>query len=243
MKSTLLFLLILCCPLHAEFSLGMESSRIKRMRSGGTKQDGFLNGVRLSYDYFNRLYLGADYFRGSSRLDGHTGRNRQITSILTDRTYEGRVGYCFLDGGHFFSFFSGYGKFHEVNDFYPPTPVPFTFINTYSYIPVGFLSGVYLTSLVSMGFNFKVMFMRDAKSTVSDDPGRADVVLNMNEEINVRIETPFMLFPEHTRMNIRFSFVPFYEFRHYGGREGYPFNYIDTKYNLLGARVALVANF
>ncbi len=229
--------------LHAQFSVGMESAHIKRMRDGGTQQNGRIDGIRLSYNRLQRFYFGGDYFYGSAKLIGHTGSQRPISSILTDKVYEGRVGCSFSDKNHFFFLFSGYGYYHEVNDFFPPTPIPFKFTDTFNYIPVGFLSGVYSSSLLSMGFSFKMMFMQKAQTKISDDPAHDDVVLKMNEEINVRIELPLVLSPSCTRMNLRFSLTPFYEFRHYGGREDYPSDYLDTKFILLGARIALVANF
>lgn len=213
------------------------------MRDGGTQQNGQMNGVHLSYEHLKHLYLGADYFNGRSKLNGHSGRQRAIFSVLTDEIYEGRIGYSFIDDSHLFALFTGYGYFHEENNFSSPTPIPTKCIDTYKYIPLGFLSGVYFSSLVSMGVNFKMMFMQNAQSRITNDPFREDITLNMNEEINVRVEVPMNFSPQTTRLNLNFSLIPFYEFRHYGGREGDPFNYVDTKFTLLGARVALVAGF
>lgn len=243
MKLLLIFLSVLQSTLLGQFYVGMETAHIKRMRDGGTQQNGRMDGVRICYDRLKRFYLGAEYFYGSANLPGHSGGQAPIFSVLTDESYEGRIGYSFLAPGHFFSLFTGYGYFHEINDFFPPTALPLKFTNTFNYIPVGFLSGVYLSSLLSMGFNFKIMFMQNAKTEVTNDPFRADSTLYMQEEINVRLELPFIFSPPNTRLRLQFGVTPFYEYRHYGGRAGYPNNYLDTKFNLLGARFALVANY
>lgn len=244
MKLTLTLIALLGnFSLHALFSVGIETSHMKRMRNGGAQQNGRMNGVHLSYEHLEQLYLGANYFNGRSKLKGHSGRQRAIASILTDEIYEGRIGYSFISDSHLFALFTGYGYFYEVNDFNAPTPIQTKCIESYKYIPLGFLSGVYFSSLVSMGVNFKVMFMQNAESKITNDPFREDISLTMNEEINIRVEVPMKYSPQTTHLNLNFSLIPFYEFRHYGGREGDPFNYIDTKFTLLGARVALVAGF
>lgn len=213
------------------------------MRDGGTQQNGQFNGIRLTYDRIKPLYLGADYLNGVANLKGHSGAQRRIVSELTDQVYEGRIGYTFFEEDHFFSLFTGYGYFHEENDFRSPTPIPFKFTNTFNYIPVGFLSGVNFSTLLSMGVNFKMMFMQEAKTKVTEDPARENVIIQMNEEINVRVEVPLILSLPKARLGLRFGCIPFFEYRHYGGREGFPFNYVDTKYTQVGARLALLTRF
>ncbi len=229
-------------------AVGEEVYRMKRMRDGGTQQNGRVDGVRVSYDRIkkNAWYFGGDYFSSSGRLVGHSGAQRKILSTITDNIWEGRIGYTLKKDepySHFFSFFTGYGYFHEINDFHPPTPIPFKFVDSFTYIPIGFLSGVNFSALLSMGFNFKIMFMQNAECEVRDDPVRGDTTLQMNNETNYRVDIPLLFTPPCTRLQIAFACTPFLEFRHFGGREGFPFNYIDTKFNLLGARLSLVSRF
>ena len=192
------------------------------------------------------MYLGADYLYATGSLQGSTATGRVLKSILTDETLEGRVGYTFRQKdcrGSFISPFVGYGYFQEENAFYSPSPNPCKFTDTFHYAATGFLSGVNLSPLISMGINFKLRFMQGGESKVSDDPIYDTVFLKMHDEIHVRLDVPFMFSPCKTRYGFGLLFSPFYEYRHFGGREGFPFNYKDTKFYLYGAHFALTYRF
>ena len=232
-----------CLPFYA----GPEIYHIKRWRNGGTKQTGRMDGVRVGFDRIKRhgWYIGVDGFYSTGHLEGHNARGRTLDSDLTDIIFEGRVGFTLQDQTecqHTFTPFVGYGYFHEVNNFHSPSPIPYTFTDTFDYFTTGFLSGFNFTPLLSMGLNFKVKFMMSGRSKISDDPLYDDVKLRMNNEIQLRVDVP-LVFHCLPWKRVQAALVPFYEYRHLGGREGFPFDYIDTKFTLLGARLDLIYRF
>jgi hypothetical protein len=234
------------CPYLA--TAGLESYSFIRNREGGTHQAGWINGARITLDRLKGCswYLGADYLYASGRLNGETATGRLLKSQLTDQIVELRLGFTLqqkLPGSPFFTPFGGWGYFKEVNHFYPPSPLPCTFTDTFNYVAAGFLSGINFTPLLSMGINFKLRFMQNAKSKVSDDPLYDDVTLMMNDEMHVRLDIPFIYTPSNFWFSLGFLLAPFFEYRHFGGREGYPFNFKDTKFYLYGARFALTCRF
>ncbi|MCH9610413.1 MAG: hypothetical protein S4CHLAM81_12840 [Chlamydiales bacterium] len=224
--------------------VGPEVYYLRRQRAGGTKQTARMDGIFVDYDRLHRYswYFGGSYSYAQGRLKGHSGSQSDILSTLTDKLWELRFGYNFQrrgESGYFVAPYGGYGRFDEVNDFHPPTPLLFKFHNSFNFVSVGFLSGVNLSPLFSMWINFKMKFMLNGETKVTDDPVMGDSTLLMNNEVLARIEVPLIFSPPSVRMGLEFVMEPFYEFRHYGGREGFPFDYIDTKYNLYGANFAL----
>jgi hypothetical protein len=229
-------------------TVGPEIYRFIREREGGTHQEGQINGVRVAIDRMkcNGIYLGVDYLYAKGPLKGATATGRPLRSELTDQIVEGRLGLTLQQKyGRcpFITPYVGWGYFHEINDFFRPSPLPCKFTDTFNYIAAGFLSGVNFTPLLSMGINFKLRFMQEATSEVSDDPLFDDVTLSMKEEIHVRVEVPFAYTPCSSLFGTGFLLSPFFEFRHFGGREGFPFNFKDTKFYLYGARFALTYHF
>lgn len=243
MRILLVLLLIspFICEAYVDFYAGPEVYKVVRWRDGGTKQCGRSDGVRIGVDRIcNRgLYLGADAFYSQGLLKGHTGRGARLRSELTDTIVEGRIGYTIAQATprlHTMTFFAGYGYFYETNDFTPPSRLPVKFTNTFKYPVVGFLAGFNFTPMVSIGLNFKMKFMQDGQTKVSEDPLFPDVTLMMNDETQYRLEVPLSFFQCWRRCFV--ALIPFYEHRHFGGREGFPFDFIDTKFSLTGARFA-----
>lgn len=247
-------LLLLLAPLQTFadcgcfVTLGPEVYRFVRNREGGTHQEGRVDGVKIGFDRLkgNSFYLGADYLYARGDLKGETATGRPLQSELIDQVFEARLGFTFeqgLAGCHFITPFLGWGSFKEINQFFPPSPLPCTFTDTFTYCAVGFLSGVNFNALLSMGVNFKVYFMQKARSEVSDDPLFDHVNLMIKDEMNVRLDLPFFFYPSHTWLGMGFQLSPFFEYRHFGGREGFPFNFRDTKFYLYGAKFALIYGF
>lgn len=251
----LLFFLLfstLTCVAHAsctyQLYAGEESYYFWRQRDGGTKQSGRIDGVRVGIDRIKRYawYLGADYLYATGHLSGKTGKGSPQTSQLTDQIFEARLGYTLQKktcGNPFFTPFVGWGSFKEINDFKPPSPLPCKFTDTFNYYVAGFLSGKDIAPQLNMGINFKVKFMQDAKSKVSEDPVYDDVTLMIESETFYRLEVPFTYTPCGAFLGMGGQIAPFYEFRHFGGREGFPFNFRDTKFHLLGMRLSLIYSF
>ncbi|NGX61011.1 MAG: hypothetical protein K940chlam9_00489 [Chlamydiae bacterium] len=247
---TLQILLVLyCLPLSAfSISAGPEIFYMKRLREGGAHQDGRIDGVRLIAEHTTckGWYMGADYFYGRGDLSGKTGSGKKLASKVTDQIVELRLGrllQVYNPSCAYFLPFAGWGYFEEKNDFRSPSPIPFTFTDSYKYIVVGFLSGGNLSPLLSMGLDFKVRFMMDGEMKVTDDPQYEDFTLPLEKEIQVRIDLPFTCAFCFKGCPLPLQCTPFYEFRHFGGRIEYPFNIPDTKFHLWGGRVMLSYQF
>ncbi len=228
-------------------SVGPEVYHMSRIRIGGTHQEGWIDGVRLGFDRIKKYcwYFGGDLLYAKGELKGATGTGRPLVSELTDQIYEIRLGYTLQKEGcyaHFFVPFAGWGHFREINQFSPPSPIPCTFTDSFSYWTAGFLSGVNFKTLLSIGLNFKLRFMHNGQSEVTEDPLYDDVTLLMKDEIHVRVDLPIAL-TSPTSCVMGFLLTPFFEYRHFGGREGFPFNFKDTKFYLYGARFALTYQF
>jgi hypothetical protein len=249
-RSVVLFFLLIAstgyCALN--FAIGPEAYYMRRTRVGGTWQTGGIGGARATLERRcpYSWYLGADGLIAQGTLTGQNAAGMDLRSILTDTTFEGRLGFMFLLPGKrcsFFIPFAGYGYFREKNDFRDPSPIPFTFVDTFNYVPVGFLSGFNITRLLSMGINFKVEFMLDGTSRVTDDPLFDEISLKMKNEINTRVEIPltWKFYQGFCSSFLRLS--PFYEYRHFGGQEGFPFDFIDTEFHLIGGTFQIGLSF
>lgn len=219
-------------------SVGPEIYFCERNKEGGSHQKGAMYGGRLTLESFcfHSIYLAADAFVACGELKGKNKNGRPLVSKLTDQIYEGRLGYLLPRSNSYIVPFIGYGYFHEKNSYRPPSRLPCTYDDTFNYSLVGFLSGFYFTPLLSVGLNFETKFMTDGKSKVTKDPDFDDITMSMNNELQARVEIPLIYF---LCQHLQLQLVPFYEFRHFGGREDFPFDFIDTKFHLIGLRFAL----
>lgn len=250
MKRCLFLLPLVLCHLSLEavwpyqLSIQGELCHFLRAREGGTEQSGFVNGCRISLERFQNFsfYAGIDYFFSAGRLSGKTGGGTPLYSAVSDQILEIRLGYMFQQAHYRYPFFipyGGWGSFREINEFKDPSPIPCRFTDTFKYVVAGFLSGANFSPVLSMGVNFKVKFMLDGHSKVSEDPFSDDVTLLMENELQCRVEIPLSLVLKRSLISTRLQLSPFYEFRHFGGREGFPSNFRDTKFYLYGAQLAL----
>lgn len=229
-------------------SIGPELYRVNRHRAGGTKQSGNSAGVRATYDHIKRyeFYLGGQIFYGTGILRGRSGNGDRIRSRLTEKQLEGNVGYtfqakCFPHVS--FTPFAGYGYFREANKFSPPTTLTVKFITQFRYISFGFLSSVYVLPCFTVGLNARIKYPWQTRCKVTDDPDFDTIRLIVEDEIHYRIELPLTYFGCFFNDHIELAVVPFYEYRLYGARENYPFDFFKTKYTLYGANVQLIYRF
>lgn len=98
--------------------IGPEIYHVHRSRKGGTKQHGFVYGVRAGYDHIkrSRLYWGGDILWAQGILRGKAAPS-DLKSTFRDENYEGRFGYTLqTKTGHHYSFtpYIGYGYFREA---------------------------------------------------------------------------------------------------------------------------------
>ena len=230
-----------------EAYLGPEIYYVQREKEGGAEQSGTLYGVRAGYDHIHRykVYWGIDALWAQGELNGKTQEHRS-RSIMTDINVEARLGYTFQSKcWHCASItpYTGLGYFWENNDFIHPSPLPIHFSNRFSYIPLGFLSQIFITHDWSLGLNFKMRYLIEGSVKASNDPDHDDSYQNYDERIQYRIELPVTTFHCWRSHSLGISFVPFYEYRSYGYRVNYPFDFLETKFNLYGATLKFLYLF
>jgi len=230
-----------------QFYIGPEIYHVHRNREGGTKQNGTIYGVRGGYDRIKRyhFYWGFDALYGKGTLDGKSGAGNKIKSTFTDTFAEGRFGYTFQQKcGYRLSLtpFGGVGYMSERNNFKRPSPIPAHFNIRSWYGVAGFLSQASPTDRFDIGINFKARFLYDPKCKVSHDPDSENSTQLINEKIHYRVELPLTYHYWECCDNFLISLVPFYEFRQYGKRVNYPFDFFGTKLNIYGATLKFIYN-
>lgn len=223
--------------------IGPEIYYMKRLKEGGAKQGGTLYGVRIGYDYVQRskFYWGADALWATGTLEGRI-RDEHLKSNFTDINPEVRLGFTFQSKCWrcaSFTPYVGLGYFWETNDYQHPSPLKIHFKNQFSYVPIGFLSQIFITNTLSIGLNFKVRIIFEGEQHVTHDPKHENMTQHYQEKLQYRIELPATYFFCWTSHPLAVSLIPFYEYRHYGHRANFPFDFLDTKLNLYGATLKL----
>lgn len=232
-----------CCPWTPipmnQIFIGPEIYRVYRDKEGGSSQDGNLYGFRLGYDRIKRFhyYLGADFLYASGDLCGKTG-NHTIKSTLHDINVEGRFGYTLESKWGWqpsLTPFVGGGYFWESNNYKHPSPLKIHFHNHFSYATAGFLSRLRLLSNMTIGLNFKIRYIIDGKIRITNDPDEDDRDQHYDERLQYRVELPLTYYLAYCSHDWALSIVPFYEYRPYGHRANFPFDFLETKFKLYGA--------
>lgn len=241
---------VCCCDAHALFrgphgvAIGPEIYFMHRNKDGGSKQRGFMYGSRLSYDRIRRsaLYWGGEAQWACGTLSGHNADHDELHSRKQDSEIEGRIGYTWkkkLKVNFWVTPFAGGGYFEGINKFVSPSPLHYKITNTFPYLLAGFLWRVDIKPCFSLGLNFKAKYSVGARSKITDDPD-PDVNnerLIIEDKFSYNVDLPFYFDFCCGRQKMEISFVPFYHFRHYGAHENFPYDFIDTKFHMYGARL------
>lgn len=219
--------------------IGPEIYHIHRTRGGGTKQNGWIYGVRLGYERVKRykLYWGADFLYGEGNLHGKSKIAGKLRSTFRDENIEARLGYTLQEkcGNHLsLTPFVGYGYFRETNRFHRLRPMKVRFRTTFDYFACGFLSNVAICPRLNAGINFKARLPIDGRCKISDDPDEDNSKQLFKERWQFRIEVPISYRLCLCSERVEFDLVPFYEYRCYGKRENFPFNFLETKLKIYG---------
>lgn len=235
---------LLASNLNQRPSFGGEFYHIRRYRPHGTVQKGAMNGFRLGFERLKGCgwYWAADWLHATGRIHGHNRRGSTLNSTLTDSLIEARFGYTFqapLPGGAYFTPQIGFGYFHETNKFHLPSPIPFKTKDTFEYVTFGFISGLRVTPNFYANLKFLIRTTFNGKSKITEDPDFEDTTLIMNNKQQYRVEIPLYYKLERPCLDLYAGIAPFYEHRHFGGREGFPFDFMDTKFDLYGIRASI----
>ena len=176
------------------------------------------------------------------------GRNKtgdRITSNMSEMEAEGRLGFTFQPAWCFSPYlipFVGYGFYEEINKFRPPSPMTVHFLNTFEYAAFGFITRAYINDSMYIGLNFTAKYSLDCKSKISNDPDPdiEDIKLQFNNAWQYEINFPFALnfkaFDPYWEC-CQIELTPFYRYRHYGERENFPYDFLNTQFNSVGAKL------
>lgn len=237
-----------CLPCYANrLYLGPEIFHTKRTREGGSKQTGFLYGVHAGYDRIKRyrIYLGFDGYWAAGTLKGHSKKGIKLHSRVTDEEIEGRVGYtlqCKEGWRAYLIPFVGGGYFREINKFsHKPLGVKFT--NYFPFAMGGFIAGFFLNPRLNIGIDFKAKYMIDGKCHISNDREYDSKTLNMDSRMQYEVDLPVSYQFCTCNGRLEGSLVPFYRFRHYGGLAQFPFDFLETKFDIYGIKILLGYKF
>ncbi len=228
-------------------SVGPQFYHVKRLRDGGSRQTGWLCGLRGSYERLkpNAFYWAAEGSWAQGSIDGTTASGTRIKSDMMDSEVEGRLGYnihwhCGLCWA--FTPFVGAGYYHGENRFVHPSPLEVLFVDTFKFGTAGFLLRAWCDDCWTVGFNFKVRQMYEGRDKVVD-PEVPNTTTIIEDKMHYICELPIQRRICIYGRECYASVVPFYEHRHLGGREDFPFDFIDTKYKIHGVRLFLGTSF
>lgn len=234
---------------HA-IAVGPDVYHLDRTREGGTHQDGWLGGARLGYVRLrpNGIYAAADVRYAIGSLDGKSSSGAALESTVQEFEAEGdlgwTLGFCPCGSQFLFTPYLGYGYFWSTNDFKYPSPSTAKFRDTYGFTAVGIASLVEICDGWAVGANFKARWMSaDAEQRITDGSAENDVTLTITPRWLYSLEIPITYCFEECGCCWFASFIPYWQQRDYGGTEGVDGDFIDTHYELFGARLMFGLNF
>lgn len=224
--------------------VGPEIYFMQRKKEGGSSQRGFMFGARAQYDRIRpcSLYWGLDAQWAVGTLCGHNTEHDELRSKKRDSEIEGRLGYTFkkkLGCNFWLTPLAGAGYFEGTNRFMHPSPIEYKISNTLPYLLGGFLWRADIKPFFSIGVNFKAKYSVGARSHISDDPNPEfdDQTLIVEDKFSYNLDIPLYFDFSCGGRKLEISFIPFYNFRHYGAHENHPFDFIDTRFHMYGARL------
>lgn len=228
-------------------SIGPEVYHIRRTRQGGG-QSGDMIGLRASLERIGRYkwYVGVEGLYGQGTIRGHSTTGFRLKSKLTDCQIEGRLGYTFQAKKRFIPAITpyiGYGYSEERNNYKFPSPLLIRFNNYSPYFAWGFLSTVSLTPEFMVGLNLKARSLINSKCRVKNDPEYDNLSMLIRDKTQYRVELPLYYAFIRGCEIVELGLVPFYEARHYGGRQNYPFDFFDTRLRLYGVNFQFTYRF
>ena len=229
-------------PWPHKFSLSPEFYHVSRSRRGGTQQSGWIYGGRFSYERikYKAFYYALVGLYAEGGITGMTASKKPLKSNFIDKQIEGRFGYNFQ-----WDFlcqpsiipYIGAGYFSESNNYRSPSPVLVNFEIEYPFFAFGFTSSIMLFKAWQLGFNFEGRAAYQTNCKVTNDPDYSDCNMCVGDRFNYRLELPVVYRLPFLYETFEIGAVPFYEYRHYGDRMNYPFDFLDTRVNIYGVNI------
>ncbi len=242
----------LFCGPH-RLAIGPEFYYIERHREGEKPEDGWMYGERFFYERLRPwcIYYGADQYYATGCISKKRDCGKKSKSKLQDAEVEGRLGYTLLNTWPvtvMFTPFIGYGNFTGRIRLLEPHFLKLTFKPSYNYFTSGFLSAYYFCNgCASIGCNVKWKFMSHATNKIIDNAIECHPIVfyqNMGLRTQLQIDFPFTYYYWCDREQAyEISIVPFYRNRIYGAKENCPFDFLETKYEMWGARFMIIYAF
>lgn len=230
------------------FYVGPEFAHYQRKREGGSKQSGHLVGGHFRYDRISpcSFYWALDAHYDTGWASGKTASGSKIKSTLNEYEFEGRLGYSFFKptiSNLLIIPYATYSYFYGLNEFHKPSPVRCKLHDHLNLAGGGLWVSFCLTDCCRVGIDFTGKYIVSGKNRITDDPDYDDVKLAIESKWQYEIEVPIEFSIPCCDRCLEFRFVPFYSFRHLGGKPNYPFDYIETKYKIYGAQFMLFLGF
>lgn len=229
-----------CLP-H-QLYLAPDVYHVHRHREGGSYQSGWVYGGSLGYDYIkeNTWYLGVEGFYTVGELSGSSSLGNKLKSRFYDSNVEGRVGYTFqfpcLWEFRVTPYLGGGYAWEKMKLIHPSLLRVQSHIG-FGFFSFGFLSQIKINCDWDFGINFKARYMLEGKSRITNNPDCEDVDLLMNNRMHYRIEMPVTY---HICLPWEISLMPFYEYRVYGRHPNFPFDFLETRLNNVGAMFKVI---
>ena len=264
-KTVLLGLLFSSLSLSAQEStkisprtlaFGPEIYSVQRKKEEGASQQGVMYGLRINLDHIkrHRFYWGFEglwargCLTGKLKSENSSGSEKHIAvkSHLMDANFEERLGFTFQMKNCYcltFTPYIGLGYFWEYNHYKRPKSSAFHFNNEFLYVPVGFLSQIFVAPDLSVGLNFKVRILIHGSQRVTNDSEYADHDMNYDEKVQYRGELPISYYFKWNCQSVGLNLTPFCEFREYGARINFPQDFHRTHYQLYGAAAKFLVLF
>ncbi len=228
--------------------LGPEVCHLSRHREGGSKQSGWLYGGHLRYDRIAKdsVYWAFDAYCDTGNITGKTASGRKIKSTITEYEIQARLGYSIYWGDLRELLIIPYGTysyFHGKNKFEHPSPAIYTLHDTLHLGGGGVWISFALMENCRCGLDFSAKYMIQGKNHVRDDPEFDNVSLEIESKWQYEIDLPIEFIVPLCDYNFEVRFVPFYRFRHLGGKPNYPFDFYETKFETYGAQFLVSLGF
>jgi hypothetical protein len=232
---------------HA-FFLGPEVCYIKRVREGGSEQSGNLVGGHFRYDRISpcSVYWGFDGYYDTGHVSGKTASGREIKSTIDEYELQARLGYSLYAPERrklLIIPYACYSYFYGSNKFDHPSPVQYRLHDHLHSGGGGIWVSFSLIDCLRCGVDFSARYIIKGYNRVTNDPEHDNVKLEVESKWQYQVEVPIEYAMAICDYRFEMRIVPFYRFRHLGGKPNYPFDYIETRFHESGAQLMLFLGF